>query len=150
MLSADCMQPPGKPWVIPYSQQPWDVCVIINHAPFCEQRNWDSDKLRDLSINKEAELGSNTPVSFFKKRFYLFLHERHTERGRDIHRGWSRLLAGSQLRNLSRDQDDDLSRRRDVQLLSHPGVPVVSFGQISLLVIREMGLGHPVRGSHFR
>ena len=32
---------------------------------------------------------------FFLKRFYLFIHERHRGRGRDIGRGRSRLLAGS-------------------------------------------------------
>ena len=33
--------------------------------------------------------------TFFKKRFYLFIHERHRERGRDTGRGRSRLHAGS-------------------------------------------------------
>ena len=33
--------------------------------------------------------------SFFKKRFYLFIHERHKERGKDTGRGRSRLHAGS-------------------------------------------------------
>ena len=32
---------------------------------------------------------------FFLKRFYLFIHERHTERGRNIGKGESRLHAGS-------------------------------------------------------
>ena len=32
---------------------------------------------------------------FFFKRFYLFIHERHRERGRDIGRGRSRLSSGS-------------------------------------------------------
>ena len=38
----------------------------------------------------------NQFLSFFK-RFYLFIHERHTERGRDIGRGRSRLHTGSQM-----------------------------------------------------
>ena len=37
-------------------------------------------------------------LSFFL-RFYLFILERHTERGRDTGRGISRLLAGSQMQN---------------------------------------------------
>ena len=37
---------------------------------------------------------------FFFLRFYLFSHERHTERGRDIGRGRSRLPAGSPMRDL--------------------------------------------------
>ena len=34
-------------------------------------------------------------LSFFSSIFYLFIHERHRERGRDIGRERSRLLAGS-------------------------------------------------------
>ena len=34
-------------------------------------------------------------IYLFFKRFYLFIHERHRERGRDIGRGRSRLHAGS-------------------------------------------------------
>ena len=34
-------------------------------------------------------------IFFLFLRFYLFTHERHTERGRDIGRGRSRLHAGS-------------------------------------------------------
>ena len=38
--------------------------------------------------------------AFFKKIFYLFIHERHRERGRDIGRGRSRLHAGSPMWDL--------------------------------------------------
>ena len=34
---------------------------------------------------------------FLKKIFYLFFHERHTERGRDTGRARSRLPAGSSM-----------------------------------------------------
>ena len=56
-------------------------------------------------------------VFVFSKDFYLFINERHTERGRDIGKGRSRLP----VRNLMWDsilgpQDHDLSRRKT---LSH-------------------------------
>ena len=38
---------------------------------------------------------SSVFLSFFKKRFYLFIHDRHIERGRDIGRERSRLPAWS-------------------------------------------------------
>ena len=53
-----------------------------------------------------------------KKRFYLFIHERHGERGRDIGRGRSRLLVGSPMQN---SIPGPLSQR--AQPLSHPGTP---------------------------
>ena len=40
--------------------------------------------------------------SFFL-RFYLFIHERHTERGRDTGRGRSRLRAGSPMQDSIQD-----------------------------------------------
>ena len=40
---------------------------------------------------------------FFFKRFYLFIHERHRERGRDIGRGRSRLPARTLMGTRSRD-----------------------------------------------
>ena len=36
---------------------------------------------------------------WFLLRFYLFIHKRHTERGRDISRERSRLLIGSPMRD---------------------------------------------------
>ena len=46
-------------------------------------------------------------------RFYLFIHERHTERSRDTGRGRSRLTAGSPMRNsIPGPQDHALSRRQ--------------------------------------
>ena len=55
---------------------------------------------------------------FFFKRFYLFIHERHTERGRDTGRG----------REMGLDPRTPRSRpepKADAQPLSHPGVPSV-------------------------
>ena len=51
------------------------------------------------------------------KRFYLFIHERHTERGRDTGRGRSRLPVGSPMwDSIPGPQDHDLSQR---QMLNH-------------------------------
>ena len=38
-----------------------------------------------------------------KKRFYLFIHERHTENGRDIGRGRNRFPAGSLMQDWIQD-----------------------------------------------
>ena len=58
-----------------------------------------------------------TNFFFFKKRFYLFIHERHTERGRDTSRGRNRLLEGSLMWDVIPGfQDHDLSQR---QMLDH-------------------------------
>ena len=59
-------------------------------------------------------------IPFFKI-FYLFIHERHTKRGRDTGRGRSRILVVSLLQDsVPGPWDQDLSRR---QTLSHPGAP---------------------------
>ena len=60
------------------------------------------------------------------KRFYLFIHERHRERGRDIGRSRSRLHAGSLMQDLiPRPWDQDLNQKADDQSLSHPDAPLV-------------------------
>ena len=63
----------------------------------------------------------------FFQRFYLFIHERHIERGRDIGRGRIRLLMGS----LTEDSIPGLGSHPEpkayAQLLSHPGIPTVFF-----------------------
>ena len=62
-------------------------------------------------------------LSFFL-RFYLFINERHTEkeeRGRDIGRGRSRLLAGSPMWDLMPDPWPE--SKAGTQPLSHLGVP---------------------------
>ena len=55
--------------------------------------------------------GGTFCLFFLKKDFiYLFIHERHTERGRDTGRGRSRLPAGSPMRDLIPGSlDHDLS-----------------------------------------
>ena len=50
-------------------------------------------------------------------RFYLFIRERHTDRGRDTGRGRSRLRMGSLMQDsIPRPRDYDLSQR---QILNH-------------------------------
>ena len=56
-------------------------------------------------------------ISFFKKRFYLFIHERHRERDRDIGRGRSRLLTSSPMQDsIPGPQDHDLSQMQTFNL----------------------------------
>ena len=56
-------------------------------------------------------------VLFFWKRLYLFIHERHKERGRDIGRERSRLPPGSLMRDsIPGPQNHNLSQR---QMLNH-------------------------------
>ena len=72
---------------------------------------------------------SEPPSSFYesplkkKKRFYLFIHEKHTQRGRDIDRGRSRLLAESPMWDLIPGPGSHPELKVDAQLLSHPGIP---------------------------
>ena len=65
-------------------------------------------------------------ISIFLKRFYLFIHERHTERerGRDLSRGRSRLHAGSPKWDLIRElQDHALSQYQALNLWATQGSP---------------------------
>ena len=56
---------------------------------------------------------------------YLFIHEIHTERGRDTGRERSRLLAGSPMQDSKPElQDHAPELKADTQPLSHPGVPL--------------------------
>ena len=55
--------------------------------------------------------------AFFKNIFYLLIHERHREKGRDIGRGKSRFPMGSLMQDsIPGPQDHDLSQR---QMLNH-------------------------------
>ena len=59
---------------------------------------------------------------YFLKRFYLFIHERHRERGRDTGRGRSRLPVGSPMRDsIPGPKDHALSRS---QTLNHGATQV--------------------------
>ena len=65
---------------------------------------------------------------FFKiffLRFYLFIHERHTGRGRDIGRGRNRLLVGSLMWDSLQSPRSQPEPKADAQPLSHPGAPVL-------------------------
>ena len=64
---------------------------------------------------------STSFLFFLILRFYLFIHERHTERGRDAGRGRSRLLKGSPMWDLSGEPHPE--PKADIQPVSHPGVP---------------------------
>ena len=57
--------------------------------------------LQHIQITKEY-IFMNVPIEYvIFLRFYLFIHERHRERGRDTGRGRSRLHAGNPTRNLN-------------------------------------------------
>ena len=72
----------------------------------------------------------------FFKRFYLFIHERHTERGRVIGRGRSKLHAVNLMGVGGAKHDMGLLDPRapgslpepkaEAQPLSHPGAPVTA------------------------
>ena len=79
---------------------------------------WDS-RIRPWAKGRHqtAKPPRDPPVNFFKKRLYLFIHERRTERGRDIVRGRTRLALGSLTQDsVPGPQDHDLSQR---QMLNH-------------------------------
>ena len=54
----------------------------------------------------------------------MIVTERERERGRDIGRGRSRLLAGSLMRDLIPDSRSQPEPKAGPQPLSHPGIPV--------------------------
>ena len=62
---------------------------------------------------------------FLTRNFFkiLFIYERHRERGRDIHRGRSRLPQGSSMWDLNPELGSRPEPKADAQPLSHPGVP---------------------------
>ena len=66
-------------------------------------------------------------------RFYLFIHERHRERGRDSGRGRSRLPVGSpKWDSIPGPQDHNLSQR---QMLSHWATQASLFSLMSIVQI---------------
>ena len=74
-----------------------------------------------MDLEKLTLASVNIKNVFFFLRFYLFIHLRHTERGRER----SRLLAGNPV--LDQESIQDLESypepKADPQLLSHPGIP---------------------------
>ena len=76
-------------------------------------------------------------LNFFLK--ILFIHGRHTERGRDIGRGRSRLLTGGPVQNSIPGPPGSHSQpKADTQSRSHPGVP----GPISFRACSSPPLPH--------
>ena len=72
-----------------------------------------------MAIERIIKLFSTSikALNFFFLGFYLFIHERHTERSRDIGRGRSRLSMGSPMQDsIPGLWDHDLSGR---QKLNH-------------------------------
>ena len=68
--------------------------------------SWANEQVSDyLPQNQRTSSRSNAMIEYYShskimihlffKRFYLFVHERHRERGRDTGKGRSRLHAGS-------------------------------------------------------
>ena len=60
---------------------------------------------------------------FFKKRFYLFIHERHTDRARNTGRGRSRLPEEPASGLDPRTQGSQPELKAGDQPLNHPGTP---------------------------
>ena len=66
----------------------------------------------------------------------LFIHERHTQRGRDIGRGRSKLHAGSQ-RETPGIPGSHTGLKAGTKPLSHPGIPVVHISTRAAVGSRE-------------
>ena len=86
-------------------------------------------KKTKISLNKWQRTGRHPAgiegfTFFFSLRFYLFIPERHKERGRDIGRRRSRLPAESPMQGLIPKPPGKWSElKADAQPLSHPGAP---------------------------
>ena len=81
----------------------------------------EAQVLKKQCMNKDfSQIDFFTPIFnfyYYFKRFYVFIHERHTERGRGIGREISRLPAGSLMSYLIPGPwDQDLNQR---QMLNH-------------------------------
>ena len=76
-----------------------------------------ADLSAGLAMAREGQPCDLYTYLLFLKRFYLFIHERHGERGRDTGRGRSRLSVGSPIQDsIPGPRDHDLSPR---QMLNH-------------------------------
>ena len=78
--------------------------------------------LQDKIVYVYTQFLSSLDPTFFL-RFYLFIHERHTERGRHTGRRRSRLSQGAQYGIQSLDQGSHPKPKADTQPLNHPGIP---------------------------
>ena len=76
-----------------------------------------------------------TPYHFLK-RFYLLIHQRHTERGRDTDRGRGRLPARSLTWDWILGPGSRPEPKADAQWLSHSGIP----GGPHLIRVKPKGL----------
>ena len=74
---------------------------------------WYVCRLICRRIKVVSHIENGIKMQCFFLRFYLFIHERHTERGRDIGRGRSRLPVGSLMQgSIPGPWDHDLSQRQ--------------------------------------
>ena len=83
-------------------------------------------------------------LRFFKSiflRFYLFIHERHTERGRDIGRGRSRLPMEPDMGLDPRTPRSRPEPTADPQPMSHTGVPRFIYFREKICISCERGEG---------
>ena len=92
-------------------------CCLYNSLAFQLIPLLGENSMNSLLSMRPDLLFYDTEVLFFFLRFYLFIHERHQERGRDTGRGRSRLHAGSpmwdsipELRNLALSQRQMINR----------------------------------------
>ena len=77
-----------------------------------------SDNYSDIKCKNLKNLTSEREI-FFKKRFYLFICERHRERSRDIGRGRSRLPVGSLMQDSIPGPLDHYLSQRQILYLPH-------------------------------
>ena len=86
--------------------------------------------LRDrgkFNLHQHSQKMGEILVFFFLKNC-LFIHERHTERGRDTGRWRSRLHAGSLMwDSISGPPGSCPGPKAGARLLSHPGIPLLLF-----------------------
>ena len=94
----------------------------------------DLDKI--WSSNSKDSVSSHLcSLHFFKKRFYLFIHERPRERQTQAERGEAGSMKGAWCGTLSRDSIFSLERKADAQPLSHPDAPTLFFLKLAILIV---------------
>ena len=98
----------------------------FSYSEVCGSPEGNQVYFQESKIHLQVSDGWN----LFLKRFYLFIHERHTERGRDTGRRRSRLPVGTPSGTRSQDQHHALSWS---QTLNHWATQVSSFSTFSWL-----------------